>query len=68
MAALNSAPVQEAFKKQMIKPVPNASIADAKAWSDKELAHWKHLAETVKVEKPDGPSLRSGPGMTAPLS
>jgi tripartite-type tricarboxylate transporter receptor subunit TctC len=53
VAALNSAPVQEAFKKQMIKPVPNASIADAKAWSDKELAHWKHLAETVKVEKPE---------------
>ena len=42
VAALNSAPVQEAFKKQMIKPVPNASIADAKAWSDKEIAHWKH--------------------------
>ena len=53
VAALNSAPVQEAFKKQMIKPVPNASIAGAKAWSDKEIAHWKHLAETVKVEKPE---------------
>ncbi len=32
--ALNSEPVQTAFKKQMIKAVPNASIDDAKAWND----------------------------------
>jgi tripartite-type tricarboxylate transporter receptor subunit TctC len=51
VAALNSAPVQEAFKKQMIKPVPNPSIAAAKTWADAELAHWKHVAATVKVEK-----------------
>ena len=36
--ALKSAPVQEAFKKQMIKAVPNASIADAKAWNERDRA------------------------------
>ena len=30
---LNSEPVQTAFKRQMIKAVPNASIEDAKAWN-----------------------------------
>ena len=53
VAALNSAPVKEAFKKQMIKPVPNSSIADAKAWNETEVAHWRKLTETVKVEKPE---------------
>jgi tripartite-type tricarboxylate transporter receptor subunit TctC len=53
VAALKSAPVQEAFKKQMIKAVPNASIADAKAWDAAERAYWKKLTETVKVEKPE---------------
>ena len=45
VAALKSAPVQEAFKKQMIKAVPNASIADAKAWNATETAYWKKLTE-----------------------
>ena len=49
--ALSSAPVQEAFKKQMIRAVPNASIAAARTWSDDELAHWKKIAETVKIKK-----------------
>ena len=53
VAALNSLPVKEAFKKQMIKPVPNSSIADAKAWNETEVAHWRKLTETVKVEKPE---------------
>ncbi len=51
--ALNSEPVQTAFKRQMIKPVPNASIADAKAWNAAETAHWKKVTEDVKVELPD---------------
>jgi tripartite-type tricarboxylate transporter receptor subunit TctC len=51
--ALISAPVQDAFKKQMIKTVPNASIEDAQAWNKAEVAYWKKLTEEVKVELPD---------------
>ena len=51
--ALNSEPVQTAFKRQMIKAVPNASIEDAKAWIAAETAHWKKVTEEVKVELPD---------------
>ena len=51
--ALNSAPVQDAFKKQMIKTVPNVSIEDAQAWNKAEVAYWKKLTEEVKVELPD---------------
>jgi len=53
VAALKSASVQEAFKKQMIKAVPDASIAAAKAWNANEMAYWKKLTETVKVERPE---------------
>src|SRR6266508_1692088 len=51
--ALNSEPVQTAFKKQMIKSVPNASIEDAQAWSKAEAEHWRKLTDEVKVELPD---------------
>jgi tripartite-type tricarboxylate transporter receptor subunit TctC len=51
--ALNSEPVQAAFKKQMIKTVPNASIDDARAWNTAEFAYWKKVTEEVKVELPD---------------
>ena len=51
--ALNSEPVQTAFKKQMIKAVPNASIEDAAAWNKAETAHWKKITDEVKVELPD---------------
>jgi tripartite-type tricarboxylate transporter receptor subunit TctC len=51
--ALNSEPVQAAFKKQMIKPVPNASIEEAQAWNAAEAAHWRKIADEVKVELPD---------------
>ena len=34
-------PVQTAFKRQMIKAVPNASIEDAKTWNAAETAHFK---------------------------
>lgn len=53
VAALKSTPVKEAFQKQMIKAVPDASIAEAKAWDEAERAYWKKLTETVKVEKPE---------------
>ncbi len=48
--ALKSEPVQSTFKKQLIKAVPNASIADAQAWDKVETAHWKKLTEDVKIE------------------
>src|SRR5262245_26869113 len=51
--ALNSEPVQTAFKKQMIKSVPNASIDDARAWNAAETEHWKKVTDEVKVELPD---------------
>ena len=53
VAALNSEPVQTAFKKQMIKAVPNSSLDDAKAWSAAEFLYWKKLTDEVKVELPD---------------
>jgi hypothetical protein len=37
----------------MIKAVPDASIAAAKAWNANEMAYWKKLTEDVKVERPE---------------
>jgi tripartite-type tricarboxylate transporter receptor subunit TctC len=51
--ALNSEPVQATFKRQMIKTVPNASIEEARKWSEAEFAYWKKVTEEVKVELPD---------------
>src|SRR6266511_3544880 len=51
--SLNSEQVATAFKKQMIKAVPDASIDDAQAWNKAETAYWKKLTEEVKVELPD---------------
>ena len=51
--ALASEPVQSAFKKQMIKAVPDASIEAAAAWNAAETAYWKRLTEDVKVELPE---------------
>ena len=51
--SLKSEPVTTAFKKQMIKAVPSASIDEAKAWDKTETAYWKKLTEEMKVELPD---------------
>ena len=51
MQALKSKAVQEAFEKQMINAVPDASIADAQAWNKAEAARWKKITETVKIER-----------------
>jgi tripartite-type tricarboxylate transporter receptor subunit TctC len=51
--SLNSEPVQATFKKQMIKPVPDASIDAAQAWNKGETAHWKKVTDEIKVELPD---------------
>jgi tripartite-type tricarboxylate transporter receptor subunit TctC len=50
--ALRSDAVQSTFGKQMIRAVPDASIAAAQAWSKREAARWKHLTETVKIDQP----------------
>jgi tripartite-type tricarboxylate transporter receptor subunit TctC len=51
--ALQSEPVETAFKKQMIKAVPNTSYEDAQAFNRAEVAYWKKVTEDVKVELPD---------------
>ena len=53
LQALNSEPVQTAFRQQMIKSVPNASIEEAQEWNRAELAYWRKLTDEVKVELPD---------------
>jgi tripartite-type tricarboxylate transporter receptor subunit TctC len=51
--ALASEPVQTAFKKQMIKALPSASLDDAAAFNRAEAAYWKKVTDQVKVELPD---------------
>jgi tripartite-type tricarboxylate transporter receptor subunit TctC len=53
VASLASEPVQVAFRKQMIKSVPDASIEAAKTWNAAETAYWRKVTEEVKVELPD---------------
>jgi len=50
--ALKSEAVQTTFGKQMIKAIPDASIAEAQAWNKRETAHWKELTERVKIDHP----------------
>jgi len=50
--ALKTEAVQSTFAKQMIKAVPDASMAEAQAWNKREAAHWKELTERVKVDRP----------------
>src|SRR5215470_7562512 len=51
--ALNSEQVATAFKQQMIRPLPSASIDEAQAWNKAEVAYWKKVTDEVKVELPD---------------
>src|SRR5262247_3964574 len=51
--ALNSKEVATAFKQQMIRPLPSASIEEAQAWNKAEVAYWKKVTNEVKVELPD---------------
>jgi tripartite-type tricarboxylate transporter receptor subunit TctC len=50
--ALKSDAVKTTFEKQMIKAVPDATIAEAQAWSKRESAHWRDLTERVKIDHP----------------
>jgi tripartite-type tricarboxylate transporter receptor subunit TctC len=49
--ALATEPVQTAFTRQMIKAVPDASIAAAREWNATEQAYWKKVTDEVKVER-----------------
>src|SRR6516164_778227 len=51
--ALNSEQVTTAFKQQMIRALPSASIEEAQAWNKAEVAYWKKVTDEVKVELPD---------------
>jgi tripartite-type tricarboxylate transporter receptor subunit TctC len=53
VASLNSPPVLDAFKKQMINAAPSATLEDAQAWSRRELAYWIRVISEVKVELPE---------------
>jgi tripartite-type tricarboxylate transporter receptor subunit TctC len=51
--ALSSEQVTTAFKQQMIRALPSASIEDARAWNKAEVAYWKKVTDEVKIELPD---------------
>jgi tripartite-type tricarboxylate transporter receptor subunit TctC len=51
--ALASEQVTSAFRQQMIRAVPSASIADAQEWNKAEVAYWKKVTDAVKIELPD---------------
>jgi tripartite-type tricarboxylate transporter receptor subunit TctC len=53
MQALNSAPVQDAFKKQVIRAVPTSSLEEARTWLKNEMAAWSRIVSEVKVELTD---------------
>jgi len=51
--ALGSEPVETAFKQQMIRALPSASIEEAQAWNKAELAYWTKVTDEVKIDLPD---------------
>jgi len=50
VAAMATAEVSNAFKKQGFNSVPNASLADAKTWLGNEMATWRKITSEVKIE------------------
>jgi tripartite-type tricarboxylate transporter receptor subunit TctC len=50
--ALKAEAVQETFGKQMIRAIPDATVADAQAWNKRETARWRTLTEQVKIDLP----------------
>lgn len=47
---LQSAEVKGKLEKQHFVITPNKSLADAQKWLDGEIAHWREITETVKIE------------------
>jgi tripartite-type tricarboxylate transporter receptor subunit TctC len=50
--ALKSDAVKSTFEKQMIKPVPDTTIAAAQTWGKTEADHWRQLTDKVKIDHP----------------
>jgi tripartite-type tricarboxylate transporter receptor subunit TctC len=48
--ALQSAPVQDAFKKQLIQATPSKSPEEAITWLKGEIEAWKKITSEVKIE------------------
>src|SRR5262249_54030636 len=42
--------LQEAFSKQFVSVKPNASLDDAQAWLNNELASWRKITAEVKID------------------
>ena len=51
--ALNAPMAQEAYKKQMIRSGPTASLDEAKTWLRNEIATWKKTVAEVKIDLTD---------------
>jgi tripartite-type tricarboxylate transporter receptor subunit TctC len=50
IAALHTPEVNSAFRKQTFNIVPNASLADAKAWLSRQIDTWRKITSEVKIE------------------
>jgi tripartite-type tricarboxylate transporter receptor subunit TctC len=51
--ALQAPAVKATFAKQNFNIVPTASLADAQAWLDGEIARWKKITDEVPIERPN---------------
>jgi tripartite-type tricarboxylate transporter receptor subunit TctC len=50
IAALHAPEANSAFRKQTFNIVPNASLADAKAWLSQQIDTWRKITSEVKIE------------------
>ena len=50
LKALQTAEAKEKFGMQKMDIAPNHSVADAKAWLDDQIKHWRTITDTVKIE------------------
>jgi tripartite-type tricarboxylate transporter receptor subunit TctC len=50
IAALHTPEANSAFRKQTFNIVPNASLADAKAWLSRQIDTWRKITSEVKIE------------------
>ncbi len=49
--ALQRPELREKFAKQHFNIAPNKSVDDAKAWLGAEIAHWRTITQTVKIQQ-----------------
>jgi len=49
--ALQMPELREKFGKQHFNIAPNKSVDDAKAWLGAEIAHWRTITQTVKIQQ-----------------